>query len=252
MTDILYIIGDGANEYDNLPLRWSLRSLEKHAKNVERVIICGTHPDWLSDKVVKVNYKSTRCKDLNILYGYKAAVDALQLEKPTLFSSDDHYLCKDVDIDKWPHYYNGELPTLETYIKKYKKFPDIYKVLLMNTQIFLNQHNLPTRRYCLHLNTWFEPKYVDKVIHMVENYNSKFNTQGYEHTCLLNAIYENENPNIEWTYYKYDKKIRNVKDCQYKIDMNLPGFSTSPKSERIPSVINWMNNYFDVKSRWEK
>lgn len=54
MTDILYILGHGADKIDNVPLRWSLRSLAKHATNVGRVIVAGNIPAWLSDEVVKV------------------------------------------------------------------------------------------------------------------------------------------------------------------------------------------------------
>ena len=78
MTDIVYILGDGAAAIDDRPLRWSLRSLEKFATNVGRVVVCGRIPEWLSDEVVKVPSAETvrkRGKGWNILYGYRDAVE---------------------------------------------------------------------------------------------------------------------------------------------------------------------------------
>ena len=83
MTDILYIMGHGADGVDNLPLRWSLRSLAKHASNVGRVIVAGHIPKWLSDEVVKFSFDDSNMgsgRQWRILRTEIAAVRGLNLK----------------------------------------------------------------------------------------------------------------------------------------------------------------------------
>ena len=48
--DILYYIGDGSH-HNNEELRYSLRALEKHCKDIDEVWIVGNKPHFLNDKV---------------------------------------------------------------------------------------------------------------------------------------------------------------------------------------------------------
>ena len=48
--DILYVIGKGS-EWNNNELRFSLRSIAKYGKNIDRVFIVGYKPDFVSDEV---------------------------------------------------------------------------------------------------------------------------------------------------------------------------------------------------------
>ena len=80
MADVVYILGGGAKAIDDRPLRWSLRSLAKYAANVDRVIVVGQIPKWLSAKALVVPTRVTTLpggdavKSWNIMYGYAMAV----------------------------------------------------------------------------------------------------------------------------------------------------------------------------------
>lgn len=43
--DILYIVGKGRSLCDNKELRYSLRSLAKYGKNIDRIFVAGYCPE---------------------------------------------------------------------------------------------------------------------------------------------------------------------------------------------------------------
>lgn len=273
MTDIVYILGNGAAAIDDRPLRWSLRSLAKHADNVGRVVVCGRIPEWLSDEVVKVPTDETtkRGKGWNILYGYRAAIEGAGLDRPFLYSSDDHYLLpaytvegegKDAvytpvrhDMDAWPRYFtHDDLPMMREFVKK-NKVPDWWHLCLMKTRVILEKENLSTRRVCLHLNTWADPQDVASAIALAEKY-AGLTRLGFENTCPINAYFEKRMKEAGvtpvFTKYTQDWKVNRAKDIEKKVKMRLPGFSTSPKAEKDPWVMKWMDTYYSEPSKWEK
>lgn len=79
MVDIVYAVGKGSKDIDDKPLRWSLRSVEKFAKNVGRVIVAGYPPDWLSDEAIKVPFEQTHRKHVNMLLTIAEAVKQAKL-----------------------------------------------------------------------------------------------------------------------------------------------------------------------------
>ena len=107
--DVIYVMGSGSAASGDMPLKWSLRSLEKFASGIDRVVVCGHCPSWLSDKAVKIPIDPKTehgGKSWNILYAYRTAITGAGIDKPFLYSSDDHYLCRPVDLRKWPRYFN--------------------------------------------------------------------------------------------------------------------------------------------------
>jgi len=263
MTDIVYILGDGAAAIDDRPLRWSLRSLEKFATNVGRVVVCGRIPEWLSDEVVKVPSAETarkRGKGWNILYGYRDAVEGAGLADPFLYSSDDHYLSRPADLDKWPRFVNagrmgGTLLKYGEYAARRGRMPDLYQLSLVKTGDLLRENGLPARDVAIHLNTWTDPQDVAPAIALAES--AKGRTRfGFEATCVLNALYERrmaqagETP--VYASYWWDAKASSAKDCADKVAKGLPGFSTTPAAERDARVVAWMDAFYNVPSKWER
>ena len=177
----------------------------------------------------------------------------LNLDKPLLFSSDDHYLCKDVDLDEWPHYFNArKFHDMQSYIKENKELPGIYPLSLVKTRRALANSGLPhARRYALHLNTWIDPTLVDEVEAFANRYEnvSRF---GLEAQCVWGAHWEKHHPDTKWTSYSFDGKVKSAKDALRKIKRNLPGFTTSPSSESKIEFQKWMNDYYSGVSKWEK
>lgn len=249
MADVVYIVGSGAEGIDNRPLRWSLRSLAKYARNVGRVIIVGRIPRWVSKEAIVVPTRVTtiggdnRNKPWNIMYGYAAAVLRLGLDSPFLYSSDDHYFSAPADLDRWPRYFHGDLPGKVT-------GSDWWNRHLVDTRRILESHGLGVRRVCLHLNTWTDPRDVVSALAFAERYAQKCQ-YGIEGTCVYNAFYERRTGDAEFMDYPYDRKAGSAADCQFKVDNTRPQFSTTPAAERDPGVVRWMERHFPDPSPWE-
>ena len=110
--DILYLVGN--NTICNFAdLRFSLRSLEKHGKNVGKVYMCGYIPSFISDAVIKIPVdilpaNNQKEKNKNIFRQLVYAVQNSDIGKNDdgefLISMDDHYLLSDVDFENYPYY----------------------------------------------------------------------------------------------------------------------------------------------------
>ena len=107
MTDLLYIVRPSGWEY-NEELRYALRSVEKHARNVGRIFVCGDIPAWLGDNVIHISCNNPfDRKAKNIMYRLLYAVQHSDISERFLWSSDDIFLTSDVDLDKYPHYWKN-------------------------------------------------------------------------------------------------------------------------------------------------
>ncbi len=253
-VDVLYVVGKGAAGQDNLPLRWSLRSLAKHAKNVGRIIVVGSPPEWLSDKVVKVPVQDKATgKQWNILNCIAEEIRATGLYKPFLYSSDDHFLCKDADLRTWPRLERGRLLSLNNYTKVKGHAPGTYQKSLCATHDCLASEHLSCRKACLHFNTWMDGRNLEEVL-AIANRHRHLSSFGLEPTCLFNAVFEKNHPN---SVYKTitngdDRKVHVAGDIDAKIKSGALGFSTNPTAETNSQVIAKMNALYPNKSPWEK
>lgn len=109
MTDLLYIVRQSGWGYDE-ELRYSLRSVEKHARNIGRVFVCGDIPEWLSDEVITISCDNPfDRKAKNLTYRLNYAMEHSDIGERFLLSSDDIFHLQDFDCDNYPHYWkNGE------------------------------------------------------------------------------------------------------------------------------------------------
>lgn len=110
MKDILYIVGSGS-KFDNIELRWSLRSVEKYGRNVGRIVVAGVIPDFLSDEVVKVPVEQRSwLYAKNNMANVVAAIERGAVDGDFLLSADDHFYMRETDFDAFPVYHCGALP----------------------------------------------------------------------------------------------------------------------------------------------
>ena len=113
--DILYYIGGGSS-HNNDELRLSLRSLEKHCKDVDKVWIVGNRPQFLRN----VEYLWVDDKDawwLNAFNKTKAAIKA-GISDEFLLMNDDFFMTADFNASDYPYYHKGEIQDGETEYKK--------------------------------------------------------------------------------------------------------------------------------------
>lgn len=253
-VDVLYVVGPGARDIDNRPLRWSLRALARYGRNVGRVIVAGQPPPWLSDKAIALPIPDERGfrKQTNIALVAIKAARLAGLERAFLYSSDDHYLARSADLAAWPRYYTGEIAsTAVDFIAETGRSPSAYERSLIATRLFLSSQGLPaTRRACLHLDTWMDPAFLDRAEELVRR-GARSSGIGLEPSCVFNALYEARGGGGH-VLYRGDRKIRTAKDCDAKLAAGLPGFSTTPASERSASVVAWMSRHFPEPSPWER
>lgn len=252
--DILYVVGPGAADLDNIPLRWSLRSLAKHASNVGRIIVTGMPPHWLSDDVVKIPVKDVGPgKHWNILNCIAHGIREGGIDGPFLYSSDDHYLCKDADMGKWPRLERGRLLSYDEYVRRKMHPPGKYQRSLCDTRKCLFLEKLSLRKACLHFNTWMDGRNLDEVL-AIANRHRTLTTFGFEPTCLFNAVFEKKNPNAVYTTITNadDRKVHNPQEIDAKLKAGALGFSTTPNAEKFLPVIQRMNALYFGKSPWEK
>jgi len=158
--DILYIVGKGRSNSNDIELRMSLRSVTKYGKNVSRIFVAGYCPDWLSNEVIKVpvedivvSDKPLTCveKHLNIINCLLKTVDGTDIGEHFLVSMDDHFYLRDVDFDNYPYYlrlnsWGKELPTKEW------TFGDEYYEFLNGTRKYLESLNMSVLCATIHRN----------------------------------------------------------------------------------------------------
>ena len=244
MADVLYILGDGAADIDDRPLRWSLRSLAKHARGLGRVIVAGYPPKWLSKEVVVLSIPDEPgCgKQTNIALCAIKAARAAKIEGLYLYSSDDHYLLQDADLRAWPRYFTGDIRN---------ERDGEYGRSLEETRRFLESQGLPSgRRACVHMNTWMDARDLDEAERLVRE-GARHSRLGIEPACVFNALYEVRG-GAGHVLYMHDRKAARARSCETKVKRGRPAFSTTPEAERDPVVVAWMEAHYPAPSRWEK
>lgn len=250
-VDVVYVVGGGAKNQDDRPLRWSLRSLAKFAAGLGRVIVAGQPPAWLSDAVVKVPCDvSTRGKHWNILNGVKNAVRKAGLDGPFLYSSDDHYLAKPFDLAEWPRFYKGTLQSVSSYVAENGKAPDAWKASCCATYEMLKSEGFPFRDVSHHFDTWMDARDLDTVLALAKGH-ARETSFGFEVTSMFNAVFERRDPGADYVAVVDDRKIKRYLDIDRKLAAGALMFSTAPRAERDKAVVSRMNELFPGPSPYE-
>lgn len=138
---IAYILGDGS-QFDNLELRLSLRSAEKHL-NPKQVIVCGHDPGFLSDKVDFIPNAHPKKND-DAAWGIKENLLALcrspKTPKEFILLNDDYFILQ--PIKSFPYYHKGEIRSAMERIGS-----GIFYGHLLATVTELEKRKLPTKHF---------------------------------------------------------------------------------------------------------
>lgn len=135
--DVLYYIGEGSMRH-NIELLFSLRSIEKYGKNIDRVFIVGNKPEFLQNVEyiwVEDKYQWWR----NAFEKTKAAIKA-GISKDFLLMNDDFFMLGNFDAAKYPYYHQGEMPEGDS----------VYQKVIGNTKKVLKEMGATTYYYGVH------------------------------------------------------------------------------------------------------
>lgn len=136
--DVLYYIGNGSMRH-NIELRFSLRSLEKFGKNIDRVFIIGNKPEFIKN----VEYYWVEDKNewwKNAFIKTKTAIEK-GITEDFLLMNDDFFMLADFDAETYPFYHRGEIP--DDNGRDYQK-------VIANTKRILQSENATTKHYGVH------------------------------------------------------------------------------------------------------
>lgn len=202
--DIVYVIGK-ESKHSNLELRMSLRSIEKHGRNIGKVIVVGMPPVWLSEDVIKVSVQDRYVyKHSNILMCIEKVVDLGLVEGDFLYSSDDHFYCREVDFNNYPYYMKG---SLRKSVNELDPFYNYHKSLC-DTRMLCEKHGFPTWNYSQHCNTHMHSEVIRQIKPILrESYGLPF---GVEPTSIVMNAWQTF-PNAPKVTKREDVKILQAK-----------------------------------------
>ena len=108
IMDILYYIGDGSH-HNNRELMYSLRSIEKHCKDIGDLWIVGSKPYFLNNNIKYLWVADEFGKWWkNAFRKTKAAIEA-GISDDFLLMNDDFFMMQDFDPKTYPYYHRGEI-----------------------------------------------------------------------------------------------------------------------------------------------
>lgn len=131
--DTLYIDKQSSEE-----LKYSLRSIEKFGKGLDRLIICSSKPiSWLNNENDRLSTiivpDVTKNRDKNILNCMLECSKRIKdLSDDFIYQSDDHLYIKETDFRKRHHYIKGTLPDKDNE-------NDIWRHFLYRTDVWLDK-----------------------------------------------------------------------------------------------------------------
>ena len=232
--DVLYIVGSGSTENNN-ELKYSLRSLEKFCKGVDRVFITGFCPNFIDKKkVVFLPCDDPYCRNLNHFYKVYNTFTATDISDNCLLMYDDVFFCQKTDIRKYPWFYLGELP---------EKPKNSYETGLANAYKWLYDRGMPTFNFAAHTPCIYNREFF---ISLYPTFRELFNSEvGMSVRCIYANQFAGNGEKLD-----EDVKIRTN-----RMDMNGSVKKTccfSTGDFTYNTAKNWLEENFLYRSKWEK
>lgn len=160
MLKIVYPLGSGSR-HDNWELRWSLRSLVKHAQcDVEPIVVGEKIPKWFTGKSLVVT-DTPKKKERNIMAKIFAAIEHKLVEGEFQISADDHFWNKPVNLEELPIYYRKGI--LDEYTGG-----DNYAKIIAGTREVLLINGISAVNTTVHCNTWCDCADYPRVKRLME------------------------------------------------------------------------------------
>ena len=219
--DILYYIGNGSH-HQNRELRYSLRALEAHCKDVDDVWVVGNKPPFLANNVKYLWVEDSGEWWQNAFRKTMAAIDA-GISDEFLLMNDDFYMLEDFTAAQYPYYYKGEIGN----VAKNK-----YQEVIINTKRILQDMGKSCRHYGVHC-----PMRINgaKYKELARFYENKYDPHPVSARCLYGNLF---------------CKGKNVKDN--KFDTLKHGVTGCYSSRNwAGDALRELHELFPNKSKWE-
>lgn len=242
MTDILIPLGTGS-KFDNIELRFCLRSVEKHLIGVGQIVIVGETLPWLRN-IIHISgpeKPGVHFRSENIYRKIIAGCSLRELSDNFLFMNDDHFLLKDFEVSQFPYLHRGP-------IIPHRIGNEAQERQMSNTVSLLKK---------LRAETGINLDFKDFDIHCPILYNKEgfiytfYNTDWPEYGYGIKSVYGNGNF-IDGQYCE-DLKISQPLDKK-TIYKNLEGrdwFSIDDKTLRSGGMQEVLQELYPDKSKYE-
>lgn len=250
--DVLYSVKCVDDGWD---LRMSLRSLERNGRNLGRVVVAGgPFPAWLANAVeVRCDSPYPR-KQKNILHAIVEAMSRGAVSGPCLYSSDDHFMLKPYDLDRFPWFcrtgINAVLPD-ETWYRERGWPLNNFRRSIIATRRLLETAGLPVDQVGGHMNTHLDTRDLDAVLRLAKGWEES--PWGYEPSTLFIACARARDPSVRFTP-RHDVKLRGPHGAAQldRMAAEGDGLLSCADSAACGDFRAWMEARFPEPSRWER
>lgn len=235
--DLLYVIGPDSG-HANRELRWSLRSVARHARGLGRVVVAGYPPDWLSEEVVRLPIKNAypKGKLRNQALCLFAALDAGDFRGELAWTDDDVILSAPLDLNALPFWARGKaIPPPER-----MESEGAYREMLVRTRETLVSEGYPA---------------VEAIGHAVRRLRTDETAEARRLWELgggieLQAAFQNVRARRERVDFamRKDRKLRAFDGEAVRSGM----FSLSDDALKDPKMLSWLDAELGEGCRFEK
>lgn len=145
MIDIVLPLAKSKNDF--LDLRYFLRSVERHVRNYNEIVIVGSKPSWIQG-VIHIPYSEAtdkKWKEKNIMNRVLAACIDRRVTDDFFFCNDDFVFLDKVDAVKYPYYYSGTCKNSYD-----NNFGNPYRKTMYHTMTFLESRGYTDRNFDAH------------------------------------------------------------------------------------------------------
>ena len=250
--DILYLVGEGYSKCNYNELRYSLRSIEKYGKNVDRVYVVGYCPEWLSDEIIKIPLDSQSLKHsgitekhINFITSILYVVDNTDIGNEFLISMDDHFYIRETDFNNYPIY--AKIVGGDTQLDTKKNPPNNYGKFILKTKELLKSLNLPTYFFTLHRNMHVFKDTIKQCRDILDNIvKNKLDCEPM--AFLLNYRYKQ----TQFSFIPVkDIKIKSENNWE-KVNPDITEVFSTYDFESDSKLDTLIQNLFPDKSKYEK
>jgi len=242
VIDVVYPLSNNSKFRDDFELRYSLRSLMLQ-NWVGKIFLIGHCPEWAKDVVhIPCGDPYVNCKDANIINKILLACSIKELSENFLINSDDQYLLKAIGIDELE-------PMIENPCRldefKRKAGHNSWQGRVVDTVQWCSKNGYPDWIFQSH-TPYLATKtdYPEAMSKVAWGKGNGFTTHIYLNIAYTQAPKEPKGRTVRI-------KGRILHDELYRLIEHATFFNHND-SGLIPVVKTFLEEYFPVKSRWEK